>query len=137
MRDAPAIVRDALILKSILEVCCDTTEQPINYATSHITFNPNIASSIEEQIQHILQIPIKRGVWDYLGFLLSATTLVACYFNHLMAKLNNKIKGWKCKALLFVGRATFLQSILVSVFLYTMHYIHLLVSILNFMEKKF
>lgn len=64
---AKAFMSNAWRLISTVENYCIQSGQRIDVQKSQIQFSKKIDVKLEQQIIGILNIPLKEGVWNYLG----------------------------------------------------------------------
>lgn len=92
---ARATIKDATCLRLILDAYHYYFGQAVNVTRSHLAFSPSVPVTIKNQIRRIYSMPVKQGVWSYLGVPLTGNKLVPADFNYLIDRILKKVDAWK------------------------------------------
>ncbi|XP_059289392.1 uncharacterized protein LOC132042904 [Lycium ferocissimum] len=90
----------------------------INKAKSSVYLHDRVDEQVFQKVQRITGITRQAFPLMYLGCPIYYSRSKMCFYSDLLAKVRNKLQGWKGKLLSFGGRAILLKHVLQAM---TMH----------------
>ncbi|XP_030495226.2 uncharacterized protein LOC115711025 [Cannabis sativa] len=111
---------NVLEVKRCLEMYCRNSGQCVNSHKSAVVFSDNVEMGIRGEIKGLLGFRDLNREDKFLGnpILLSGSKVRD--FGFLVDKMARRIEGWKSRLLSLAGRSTLIQSVAMSVPIYTM-----------------
>lgn len=103
-----------------LKTFSSITGQTINHAKSGILFNKKFDPRLQKYICSTFKVKQIQKSESYLGVPLFLGENKRILFEHLLARVNSRITGWKRKLLNQTGRTTLIKSITSAIPMYQM-----------------
>lgn len=106
-----ATLDEAIEISRCLQTYCSWTSKEINWHKSTIHFSSNTAGPVRTAICQSMGIRECQHKERYLGHPLCDFHSKATIYRELLEKMENKISGWKKRALLMAGRTILIKSV--------------------------
>lgn len=98
-------------MKRILDRYANISGQLINYTKSLVTFSSNTSVGNREKVCQQLGVREVQNPGKYLGMPLIVGRRKFATFNFLVEKIDQKLEGWKHKALFKAGKVMLLKTV--------------------------
>jgi hypothetical protein len=115
-----ARIDDVRSLMSCLNSYCSWLGQSISIEKSGIFFSKGVHGNFKNQLKSIWGFKTFPENTKYLGIPLFLSNNKRRDFKYLKENLEAKTSSWKCKSLLWMGRATLIKSVALAIPSYTM-----------------
>jgi hypothetical protein len=112
---AKATSSEANILRLVLDHYCSWSGQAINVLKSSINFSKNTAPTAIASISSILPYKRTSNSSKYLGLPLFFGKSKMGAFKDILAKVSEKIEGWRAKTLSQAGQTVLIKSVAASI----------------------
>ncbi|KAL0006983.1 hypothetical protein SO802_008485 [Lithocarpus litseifolius] len=112
--------KDAESLVRTVEKYCRWSGQAINKSNSGVFFSKHTQSQTRRSIKGILQVKNLKKEAVYLRAPMFLSRAPSKDFAYLEDKIEAKLSGWRSKCLSWVGRRTLINSVALSIPIYTM-----------------
>lgn len=117
---AEAPVRQARIIKDILDEMCNYSGMAVNESKSKIYMARCMVTQHCNSIHGVLRIHITQDMGKYLGVHMHTGRITKSAYSGIMSKLSNRLAGWKSKILNKAGGAILVQNTLSAILIYPM-----------------
>ncbi|WCJ29423.1 LINE-1 retrotransposable element ORF2 protein [Euphorbia peplus] len=137
---AEASVRQAQVIKSVLDYFCSCSGQKVSFAKSRVFFSENTNDSVQDFICAELGVSKTDDLGKYLGVPIVHDRVTKANHRFVIDRVKGRLAGWKAKCLSFAGRTTLVRSVLSALPTYTMQSVLLPLStckVLDGLNRQF
>ncbi|XP_058084518.1 uncharacterized protein LOC131232295 [Magnolia sinica] len=124
-------------MKSFLTSYQRASGQEVNVVKSSFLCSGRLSAPGPSSIQRALGISRTSSDLLYLGVLVGAGRRKAVDFQHLLDKVDCRIRGWQSRCLTQAGRAVLQQNVLTSIPVHTLAAVQVPCGVLKDLERRF
>lgn len=104
-------IRECQNLAAVLNQYCFATRQAINLNKSGIYFSNGCPSSLKENMERELRVPVIDKTEKYLGIPLDWGQTKKQMFAWILARVNMKLEGWKEKLMTKARKEVMIKTV--------------------------